>query len=240
MHLFKFSFILFFISFSVSAINDNECLKGTYNVEVIHKGQPFGLLPVKLNISKNECIITVSHERLRYLKKNWEIDVCREPVHIKNGLGAVEVIKKTGPCPGKGNSSFCSELTNIFQVIQDDGLIFAPGEKERLSTDHGKVYCSYLLLKKYLNDSLVFNRGQSYEGVLTNAQKATTSSDSPVINPPQGQAESESGQETLNVPRPTVIGDEGSTEAPSPTSDDQVTEEPVEQVREEEQGTGRF
>lgn len=76
--------------------------------------------------------------------------------------------------------------------------------------------------------------------MLTNTQKSATLSDSSVGNPPQGQAERESGQDTLNVPRPTVIGDEGSTEAPSPTSDDQVTEEPVEQVREEEQGTGRF
>ena len=43
-------------------------------------------------------------------------------------------------------------------VIQDDGLIFAEGDRDNLSSDHGKTFCSYLLMKKYLNESVIFSR----------------------------------------------------------------------------------
>jgi len=43
-------------------------------------------------------------------------------------------------------------------AIADDGLIFAEGDRDNLSSQHGQTFCSYLLLKKYLNDSTVFSR----------------------------------------------------------------------------------
>ena len=39
-----------------------------------------------------------------------------------------------------------------------EGLIFAEGDRDSLSSDHGKTYCTYLLLRRYLLDSIVFSR----------------------------------------------------------------------------------
>ena len=232
MPLFKFSLILFLFSFRLLALEDNECLKSSYEVEVIHKGQPFGLLPVKLSISKKGCILNISHEKMRFFKKNWEVDVCREPVHIKNGRGAVEVLKKMGSCDASENTSFCNEQKELFKIIQDDGLIFAPGEKENLATDHGRVYCSYLLVKKYLKDSLVFNRGQDYSGALSGAG----------VRPQmtiEKEVVTEGDSSSSEAPRPTIVGG-GASNQETPDSND--SDEPaVPQVNEEEkEGTGSF
>lgn len=111
-----------------------------------------------LTISKSKCIITVEHEKLKFLKNRWQIDVCREPVHIKYGVKGIEVLKKQGSCPNKNSADFCEAVDKIQAVIQDDGLIFAFGEKEDLKTDHGKVYCAYQLLGGYLNDNRIYSR----------------------------------------------------------------------------------
>ncbi len=158
--------IFFFLINPLFAFDDNSCFNGNYDVEVIHKGQPFGLLPVKLKIKKEGCALTIQHEKFKYIKKAWQVDICRAPIHIKKGLGAVEVVKKTAPCEGKERGIFCTEFLTMKRLIQDDGLIFAAGEKENLQTDHGKTYCAYLLLNKYLDRSVVFNRGQDYKGKL--------------------------------------------------------------------------
>lgn len=225
MHLFKFSLIISLFSLSAFALNDNECLKSNFEVEVSHKGQPFGLLPVKLTVNKKECILNIAHEKLRVFKKNWEVDVCREPVHIKSGRGAVEVLKKLGSCDSKDNTSFCSEQRNLFQVIQDDGLIFAPGEKENLATDHGKVYCSYLLVKKYLQDSLVFNRGQNYKGVLSGEQSA-----------PIKSVSEEEVEATSEAPRPMIVGEDPNAQEQE-SSSEESNPAPAPQ---EKEGTGSF
>lgn len=196
MHLFKFSvLVLTIFSLSSFAIEDNKCLKAQYDVEVIHKGQPFGLLPVILKIKKNGCIVNIYHEHLKFFKNNWTIDVCREPVHIKKGVGAVSVLKKVSSCKGKAQDAFCADMGAIFQKIQDDGLIFAEGQKESLDTAHGKTYCAYLLAKKYLSDSLVFNRGDDYAGVLQgNGLKKEV------------EIEIEKSSSEVSVPRPVVEG----------------------------------
>lgn len=146
------------------ALDENKCFKNNFNVEVIHKGQPFGLLPVSLRVDKKDCTLSIYHEKLKFQKVQWEIDVCREPVHIKKGAGAVEVIKNQGICAKNNKNAFCDETDRIFEVFQDDGLIFAEGAKEDFATDHGKLYCSYMLLKNYLSSLTVFNRGEDYSG----------------------------------------------------------------------------
>lgn len=192
------------------SFQDNECLNGSFDVEVIHKGQPFGLLPVKLKITKENCKLTIFHEKFKYIKKNWNIDVCREPVHIKKGVGAVEVIKKIAACDSKSTDSFCSEIHEIKTIIQDDGLIFAEGEKENIQTNHGKAYCGFLLLKSYLDRGIIFNRGQNYQGVLSGKSPNIYQSTSNSANT------SESGDEVPQAPRPEVEGEDVSdSDAPS-------------------------
>lgn len=225
MHLFKFS-LIFSLLFSLSAIalEDNKCLKAQYDVEVIHKGQPFGLLPVILKIKKNGCTVNIYHEHLKLFKNNWTVDVCREPVHIKKGVGAVSVLKKVSSCKGKGEGAFCADMLTIFQKIQDDGLIFAEGQKENLETDHGKAYCAYLLVKKYLNDSLVFNRGDDYSGVLQG-------------NGVRKEIEIEVEKESSSVPRPVVEG----VAAPIVDEDEASADKaPVVEPEKKDAGSGSF
>lgn len=160
----KFSFFLVLISgsaFSQSRFSSKSCLDSSYKMKMVQKGPLFGLLKQEFIIDKKNCIIHISHKK--YLPKEWIIDVCREPVHIKvTSATGVDVAKKEAGCMKKDNSrdtsDFCSQYFSMMDVIQDDGLIFAEGDRDNLNSAHGRTYCSYLLLKKYLNDSVVFSR----------------------------------------------------------------------------------
>lgn len=160
----KFSFILLFVLSSVEAqtrFSSKSCLDATYKMKMLQKGPLFGLLKQEFLIDKKDCIIHIKHKK--YFPKEWFIDVCREPVHIKvTSATGVDVAKKEAECihvdKTKDTSDFCSQYFDLMDVIQDEGLIFAEGDRDNLSSNHGKTYCSYLLLKRYLNDSIVFSR----------------------------------------------------------------------------------
>ncbi len=160
----KFSFLFLLISgtaFSQTRFSPKSCLDSSYKMKMTQKGPLFGLLKQEFIIDKKNCIIHISHKK--YLPKEWIIDVCREPVHIKvTSATGVDVAKKEAECLKKDNSrdtsNFCSQYFSMMDVVQDDGLIFADGDRDNLSSPHGRTYCSYLLLKKYLNDSVVFSR----------------------------------------------------------------------------------
>lgn len=128
---------------------------------MIQKGPLFGLLKQEFEIDKKNCLIHVSYRK--YIPIEWIIDVCREPVHIKvTSATGVDVAKKQANCINadktRNTSDFCSQVFELMDVIQDDGLIFADGDRDDLNSDHGKTYCTYLLLKKYFNDSVIFSR----------------------------------------------------------------------------------
>jgi hypothetical protein len=72
-------------------------------------------------------------------------------------------------------------------VIQDDGLIFAEGDRDDLNSNHGKTYCTYLLLKKYLNDSVIFSRYTEVPDIFLEKSKA---SPVPVENPKSDERKS--------------------------------------------------
>lgn len=190
---FKLFTIFLFLPLSLWAqFSDMDCLNGNFETTVAHKGKPFGIHKVKLKIKKQGCEITISHEKLKFLKKQWLVDVCRGPIHIKYGTGSVEVYKKEGYCSEteKYKEGFCYELKNLEAIIQDDGLIFAEGEKENLSSDHGKVYCAYLLLKQYLKKDTVFNRKNEYKNLLI--LKEAPANDDKVVCPPPKESSSQS------------------------------------------------
>lgn len=160
----KFS-LLFILSvsgaFAQTRFLAKSCLDASYKMKMTQKGPLFGLLKQEFIIDKKNCIIHISHKK--YLPKEWIVDVCREPVHIKvTSATGVDVAKKEAEClkkdQSRDTSDFCSQYFTMMDVIQDDGLIFAEGDRDNLSSAHGKTYCSYLLLKKYLNDSMVFSR----------------------------------------------------------------------------------
>lgn len=161
----KFSFIFCLILsnaiFAQTRFSSKSCLDASYKMKMNRKGPLFGLIQQEFIIDKKNCIIHITHRK--YLPKEWVIDVCREPVHIKvTSATGVDVAKKEADCIKKDNSrdtsDFCSQYFSMMDVIQDDGLIFANGDRDNLYSDHGRTYCSYLLLKKYLNESIIFSR----------------------------------------------------------------------------------
>jgi hypothetical protein len=160
----KFSFIVMTLissAFAQSRFSSKSCLDSVYKMKMVQKGPLFGLLKQEFILDKKNCLIHVTHQK--YLPKEWFIDVCREPVHIKvSSATGVDVAKKSGQCSSadksRETSDFCSQLFDLMDVIQDDGLIFAEGDRDNLDSNHGKTYCTYLLLKKYLNESVIFSR----------------------------------------------------------------------------------
>jgi len=183
----KFSFILILTMSSLFAqtrFSSKSCLDSNYNMKMIQKGPLFGLLKQEFVIIKKNCIIHITHKK--YLPKEWIIDVCREPIHIKvTSATGVDVAKKEAECINKDKSrdtsDFCSQYFTMMDVIQDDGLIFAEGDRDNLNSNHGKTYCSYLLLKKYLNDSVVFSRYTEVPDIFIEKAKEVESPATPVI-----------------------------------------------------------
>lgn len=155
----KFKFyvlgILLFTAQS-QAFEFSTCITEDYEAKVSHKSAPFGLTNTHLAIQKEGCTLVLNYVQYDFMKNRWEIDVCRGPVHIKSGSTSVDVIKREKGCPGE--EDYCEEVSKIFSVIQNHGLIFAPGEKEDLKTDHGKFYCAFELLKSYLEDGIVLSK----------------------------------------------------------------------------------
>lgn len=160
---FKMFIFLTFFSSNVMSFSSVNCMKSDFIVNISHKGWPFGLTNNILNINKSGCEIKIKHQRLKYISQSWHIDVCREPVHIKKGSGPIEVLKKVVTCRDKEEDSFCNEYKRLKETIQDDGLIFASGEKNTVESDHGKVYCAYQLLNVYLSAGQVLNIGEGFK-----------------------------------------------------------------------------
>ena len=80
---------------------------------------------------------------------------------------SITVIKREGHCKDrkKKENKFCKEYRSIKRKVQDDGLIFAKGEKENLNDEHGMAYCAYTLLEQYLNRGKVFGIYRHYDKV---------------------------------------------------------------------------
>ena len=142
---------------SLSGDAVRACLEKDFEVRTSHKTFPFGVFSRKLIIIKSKCEIRIKYNSYHWIKKQWIIDVCREPIHIKSGVYSVEVIKKERRCPSE-DSAFCNITEAIKRLVQDDGLIFAQGEKEDILSEHGKLYCAYDLLKRYLDRGTVLSR----------------------------------------------------------------------------------
>lgn len=145
-------------SFTLSA-----CLDSSSELTISHKVKPFGLLERTLSIKKERCIVDISSVSYKVMKSSWQIDICRSPIHIKKTNGGIEVVKKDAPCETTPGSEFCEEIGSLLKAIQDDGLIFAEGEKSNLSSDHGQVNCAYLLLEQYLRRDKVFGEMTVFE-----------------------------------------------------------------------------
>ena len=187
-----YTLLFFFIIESTLAVyqNDKECLDSSFVTEISHKGTPLGLTDNILFVSKEKCTITVSHEQWKFFKKRWIVDVCRGPIHIKYGTASISVLKKKETCFQKKDDEFCEKASLLNKILQDDGLIFAKGEKEDITSDHGRVYCSYLLLQSYLADSVVFHRNRSDQNILKDKGFTETAKKKPISTDDSNKSES--------------------------------------------------
>lgn len=186
MSFLKFSILFIFSSYALS-FQGNACFESNYKVSVSHKSFPFGLLTKKLEIEKKDCRINIRFDRYKYLKTIWEIDICRDPVHIKEKTRTTEVIRKVNECTNV-KSAFCNEYLSIKKVMENNGLIFASGDKSNLNSDHGKVYCSYLLINRYLDKNLVFNTGTNYD-FISGTLNVTSENSGFVVDEQSGKAD---------------------------------------------------
>lgn len=205
----KFSFLSLLLIGAASAqtrFSSKSCLDASYKMKMVQKGPLFGLLKQEFMIDKKNCIIHITHKK--YLPKEWIIDVCREPVHIKvTSATGVDVAKKDSECLKKDNSrdtgNFCSQYFTMMDVIQDDGLIFAEGDRDNLNSAHGRTYCSYLLLKKYLNESVVFSRYTDAQDIFLEKPKEILIPTTP-ISPEGAKGKPEDQQTKIETPNDSV------------------------------------
>jgi hypothetical protein len=152
-----------------------ECINSSFKEEIKHKGKFFGLIKHKLKIQKDHCVIDLKFKK--FTEKNWVIDICREPIHIKKKGSGIDVFKRRASCELDPKQAYCYEEKEVFSILQDDGLIFAQGERESISTQHGKIYCAFLLLQKYLKRGEVLSRTINrdlYDGIVDSAKNCDT------------------------------------------------------------------
>ncbi len=166
---FRILFFAILISNCTYGFLDESCLGGNFSAKVSHKVGIFSLLQNGLMIAKENCTINLTFKKWSIFEKKWSIDYCRMPVHIKYGNGSFDVYKRTDACVGgknaKDKSDFCKKSEELENIISDEGLIFANGLKEDISSDHGKVYCTFLILRSYLKDGIVYASGpQKFNG----------------------------------------------------------------------------
>lgn len=177
MLFFKYSLILLFISSNVYAgkFTSNECLKSSFKTEVKHEGKFFGLIKNNLIVSKQKCLFEISFKNI--LETTWKVDICREPIHIKvKSKGTESFYKRVSECTDK-KSEFCSYWDELKENMQDYGLIFASGERESLATAHGQIYCTYLLLQRYLDDGVLFSMHDESKNIFEKDKGASVSTD---------------------------------------------------------------
>lgn len=204
MSLLKYSLlILAFISLAqAQSFNSKQCLDSDFNIEIKNNGQFFGLVKNNLKIEKKSCEITVIFKKI--LETKWEIDICREPIHIKvTSKGSQKVYKKQGECPQGGE--YCKQKDSLLGRIQDYGLIYAEGERELLTTPHGQTYCTFLLLKKYLNENTLFSKYQIPANIFEEKMEKTETCPVPDVSPliPEANTKSETSTE-IETPKKSI------------------------------------
>lgn len=131
-----------------------ECLHSVYSVKASHRSAPFGLIENNLIIDKDQCLLTFHQKNFFFIEKLWDVDVCRSPIHIKYGKRSVTIFEKRG----ESDDRFLHQANQLMDLIKRYGLIFAAGDREILTSDHGKVYCAYLLVKDYLIYDQILSR----------------------------------------------------------------------------------
>lgn len=177
----KYLFVLLLLMSSqellfASGFSAKECLGSQFSAHISGRGAMFGLVKHELDLIKDDCVITIEETKYFFLKTKWQIDICREPIHLKREqFKNTDVYKKEQKCSGENSTDFCKKTHEALELFRNIGLIFAEGNRQELDSDHGKIYCSYLLSKEYLENDILFVSGQQrvyIEGLSTDMEAA--------------------------------------------------------------------
>ena len=161
------SFIVF--ATSAMAFDDHACLMQDFSVSIKRPSKFLDFFTPTLTLTKSGCELTVE-QRWRWAK-TWVVDVCRGPIHIKFTQYRHAAWMKKESCFGQNKSDkFCSEYQKLMDLIQEEALLYAAGERDELQSDHGKTYCLYLLAQSYLGDGKLFSRHAAYNPPLSREQ----------------------------------------------------------------------
>ncbi len=167
----KYSFLVLTLGLLVNTsvmanmFTSRICLMTNFDTSIEHEGKFFGLVKNKLDIKKEDCLVEINYKNI--LDTKWIVDICREPVHIKvKSRGSLEFYKRKGNC-SEYNDQYCKSWGELKQILQDHGLIFAKGERESLQSSHGKTYCTYLLMNKYLGEGVLFSKYKQTPDIFT-------------------------------------------------------------------------
>lgn len=148
--------VISFSSHASSVFTSDQCFQSSFKVD-ISNDLLFGLTKRSLIIDKKKCQINVSYKN--FIEKTWLVDICREPIHIKFNILQIvdDIYKRISTCEKSNQSDYCQSYFELMSYIQGFALIYAQGAKEDIKSAHGKVYCSNLLLKKYLEQGFLFS-----------------------------------------------------------------------------------
>ena len=153
------SLFLIFFNLGFSAVQDRQlCFEENFDITVVNRSQYFGIIPLELKLTKDKCDLKLTHGA--FLRETVWIDICRGPIHIKlQQFGQVEVFKKTGPCDTNPSGQFCRLTRSLWEILENQGLIFAKGERANLKSPHGKTFCFKDLAKGYLDEGKILTWG---------------------------------------------------------------------------------
>lgn len=218
MYFLKFSFVALWLSSQVFAqgFDSRSCLDAEYKTEISHQGKFFGLIKNDLKIEKSHCHIKVTYKKI--LETVWDIDLCREPIHMKiTSKGSQSVYKRDGKTCDTNKSDYCRYWQELDGIIQDHGLIFAEGDREDLNSAHGQTYCVNLLLKKYLAKGFLFSKYSENVDIFADENESCAIPDS---------SNSTQDTQSLNAQSDVNRTEERTEETFEKTADDMIGEKP--------------
>lgn len=141
-------------TYAQEKFTSNECLQASFETSIKQGKKFFGLIKSNLEIKKDKCIIKIQYKNI--MEKEWVVDICRQPIHIKVTSTGTQSVYKRGEGV-ESTSEFLENWNELSDVIQDYGLIYAQGLREKLSSSHGMTYCTFLLVRKHLEDGVLFS-----------------------------------------------------------------------------------
>ncbi len=141
----------------------SECTSANFSKQILLPAKYLGIFKREISLSKERCLLSLKFKSSFWFSK-WEVDLCRDPIHLRyeNFLGP-ELFRKNVSCIKGYSDQFCDSAAKLKEVIQNELLLFAEGERDQLSTSHGTSYCLNLLFASYLEKDFSFSMENPHE-----------------------------------------------------------------------------